>query len=129
MLAVLAVAALALRAGLVLRRRRLRGEPPKPGLLAAHLRLARPAVLLMGVGLVGGPASSWWLRGWTPLETVHGWLGVLAVLLFGSAGLLGLRLQRGQLRREKGAPLHGLLGALGMLVAGVAAAAGMVLLP
>jgi hypothetical protein len=129
MLVALSLSFFALRAGLSMRRRRLRGQPPERGLLASHLRLARPAVVLVLTGFVGGPLSAWWLRGWTPFENFHAWLGVLAAGLFGSAGWLGLRLQRGRLSRARGANLHGLLGTLAMLAGAVAAAAGMVLLP
>lgn len=129
MLAALTGAALALRAGLRMRRLRTSGARPERGLLAAHLRLARPAVVLLLVGFLGGPLSALWLREWTPFGTFHAWLGVVAAGLFAGTGWLGLRMQRGRLRRDRGANLHGLLGVLGMLVGGLAAAAGMVLLP
>jgi hypothetical protein len=129
MVLALVVAGFALRAGLQMRRRRLGGQPPSPGLLATHLRVARPAVVLMCIGLLGGPASAVWLRGWAPFQTFHAWLGVLAAALFLAAGFLGMRLARGDLSRAEGANLHGLLGTVGMLAAGLAAAAGMVLLP
>ena len=51
---------------------------------------------------------------------------IAAVVL---AGAWGWRLEHGRLRREDGANLHGLLGTLAMLFGGLAAAAGMVLLP
>jgi hypothetical protein len=129
MVLALVLAALALRAGLAMRRRRVRGEAPGRGVLASHLRMARPAVVLLLAGFVGGPLSALFLRDWTPFGTLHAWLGLLAALLFGSAGWLGWRMQTGRLRRDKGANLHGLLGTVGMLVGAVAAAAGMVLLP
>jgi hypothetical protein len=129
MLVALVMAGVALRAGLEMRRRRRRKQPTKRGLLAAHLRMARPAVLLMLVGGVGGPLSAVWLRDWSPFGTLHGWLGVLTAALLASAGWLGLRMQQGRLRRDEGASLHGMLGTLGLLVAAVAAVAGMVLLP
>lgn len=129
MIFALALAALALRAGLEMRRRRRRGERPRRGLLASHLRLAKPAVVLILLGFLGGPTSAAWLRDWTPFGTFHAWLGVLAAGLFGSAGWLGLRMQRGRLSRARGANLHGTLGTLAMLAGAVAAAAGLVLLP
>lgn len=91
--------------------------------------MARPAVVLLLAGFVGGPLSALFLRDWTPFGTLHAWLGLLAALLFGSAGWLGWRMQTGRLRRDKGANLHGLLGTVGMVVGALAAAAGMVLLP
>ena len=125
----LSLAALALRAGLEMRRRRRRGEPPQRGLLASHLRLAKPAVVLLLLGFLSGPISAAWLRDWTPFGTLHSWLGVLAAALFGSTGWLGLRMRRGRLSRARGANLHGTLGTLAMLAGAVAAAAGLVLLP
>ncbi len=129
MVASLVIAGLALRAGLRMRAGRRRGEPAKRGLLVAHLRMARPAVLLMAFGLVSGPVSAVWFRGWAPFGSLHAWLAVVSAGLFLAAGWLGLRLSRGELSREKGANLHGLLGTVAMLVAALTAAAGMVLLP
>lgn len=129
MLVALGMAGVALRAGLRMRSRRIRGERPQPGLLAAHLRMARPAVLVIAIGMLSGPVSAVWLRDWAPFATLHGWLGVLAAALFTCAGWLGLRLEKGRLRREEGAHLHGLLGTLALLAGAVGAAAGMVLLP
>ena len=87
---------LALRRGLALRRRRQRGADKIPGALARHLVLARPAVLLAAVGLVSGPLSAVFLREWTPLQTLHGWLALLAAGLLLAAGFVGLRLSRGE---------------------------------
>ncbi len=129
MLSALALAALALRAGLRMRRLRTRGAKLERGLLATHLRVARPAVLLLLAGFLGGPLSALFLRDWTPFGTFHAWLGLVAAALFGTAGWLGLRMQRGRLRRDRGARLHGLLGTLAMLFGALAAAAGLVLLP
>jgi len=125
----LALAAIALRAGFRMRRLRTRGAKPEPGLLAAHLRVARPAVPLLLVGFLGGPLSALFLRDWTPFGSFHAWLGLAVATFLGTAGWLGLRMQRGRLRRDRGAGLHGLLGTLGMLFGALAAAAGMVLLP
>lgn len=129
MVVALALAVLALRAGLRMRRLRVTGAKPERGLLDAHLKMARPAVLLLLAGFVGGPVSAGLLREWTPFGSLHSWLGLVAAVLFGTAGWLGLRMQRGALRRDRGANLHGLLGTLGVLFGAVAAAAGMVLLP
>ena len=133
MLVALALAGLGLRAGLRMRRLRQHGQPPKRGLLAAHLRMARPAVVLMLLGGVSGPLSAVWLSDWSPFGTLHAWLALAAAGLFATAGWLGLRMQRGLAyegeRRDRAANLHGSLGTLAMLVAAVAAVAGMVLLP
>jgi hypothetical protein len=127
----LALAGLTLRAGLAMRRSRtLRSKRP-PGLLQSHLRLAKPAVALLLAGFTFGPVSAIWFRDWTPFGTFHAWLGVLAALLFGSAALLGRRLEAGRVAGERGkaAQAHGLVGAVALLVGAVAAAAGFVLLP
>ena len=129
MLVALALAALALRAGLRMRRLRTSGAAPERGLLAAHMRAAKPAVVLLLAGFLGGPLSAFFLRDWAPFGTFHSLLGVVAAGLFGTAGWLGLRMQRGRLRRDRGAHLHGLLGTLGVLAGAIAAVAGMVLLP
>lgn len=122
----IALCALALRAGLALRRARLgRGRRTSAG-RRRHLRLAKPAVVLVCVGFVGGPLSAVWLRNWTPFGSFHAWLGLLAAGLFAAAALLGRRLETG---RSRAFDLHALLGALGVLAAAVAAVAGFVLLP
>lgn len=122
----LCTAALALRLGLRMRRARLAGARRERGLLRRHVRLARPAVLMLAVGFVGGPLSSALLRDWTPFERLHGWLGLAAAALFGAAAWLGHRLEHG---RDRRADLHGLLGLVAVLAGAVAAVAGFVLLP
>ena len=126
MVASLGLVALALRAGLRLRRARYGREPRTPDLLRSHLRLAKPAIALICVGLLAGPISAAWLRGWTPFETFHAWLGVLAAALFLAVAILGRRLER-----QRGRPVdaHAMLAALAVLVAAVAVVAGLVLLP
>jgi Protein of unknown function (DUF4079) len=126
MVASLVLAALALRLGLRMRRARLGGAPRERGLLRRHLRLARPAALLVAPGFAGGLASAVWLRGWTPFQRLHAWLALLALALFLAAALLGRRLERG---RDRRVGLHGLLGLLAVLAGAVAAVAGFVLLP
>jgi hypothetical protein len=116
----------ALRVGIELRRGRLRGVRREPALRRRHLRLARPAVVMLLLGFVGGPASALWLRDWSPFETFHAWLGLLAVLLFTSAAGLGSALVRGRSREVE---VHGRLGVAALLAAAVAAVAGFVLLP
>jgi len=125
----LALALLALRPALRLRRARQAGARREPGLLRRHLRLARPAVVLLLAGFAGGPASAFWLRGWTPFERAHGWIGAAAFVLFAAAGALGWRLQRGRDRRPGARELHGWLGLAAVLAAAVASVAGFVLLP
>ena len=131
MVLALTLAALALRAGLQMRGRRRRGDAPGRGLLQSHLRVARPAVLLLLAGFAGGPLSALLLRDWRPFGTLHAWLGLVAAGLFAAAGWLGWKLQTGTVRGERAriASRHGLIGALAMLAGAVTAVAGMVLLP
>ena len=126
MIASLGVVALALRAGLRLRRARYGHEPRTPDLLRSHLRLAKPAIALICVGFLAGPISAAWLRGWTPFATFHAWLGVLAAALFLAVAILGRRLER-----QRGRPVdaHAILAGLAVLAAAVAVVAGLVLLP
>ena len=126
MVASLALAFAALRAGLALRRARLARRPPPREARRRHLRLAKPAVALLLVGFLLGPVSAVALRGWTPFETLHGLAGLAAAALFVAAALQGHRLEGGRVS-ARGA--HALLGALALLVAAVAAVAGFVLLP
>ncbi|MGH0033357.1 MAG: DUF4079 family protein [Myxococcota bacterium] len=115
----------ALRLGLRIRRARA-ARTPLRAVRAAHLRVARPAVVLLVAGLVGGPLSAVWLRGWEPLRTFHGVAGLLAGALFVVAAVQGRRLERG----DGGArAAHARAAALASLVAAVAAVAGFVLLP
>ncbi len=126
MLLSLVAVGLTLRAGLRMRRRRLRGERRDPGLLRRHLKLAKPAVAAIVLGFTAGPVSAWWLRDWTPFQTLHSYLGTLALALFIATAVLGHRLQHG---RGRPVEAHAWLGLLAALAAGLAAFAGFVLLP
>jgi peptidoglycan/LPS O-acetylase OafA/YrhL len=126
MVASLGVVALALRAGLRLRRARFGREPRTPDLLRAHLRVAKPAIAVTCVGFLAGPISAAWLRDWTPFATIHAWLGVVAVGLFLVVAVLGWRLER---RRGRPVDAHAMLAGLAVLAAAVAVVAGLVLLP
>ncbi len=127
----LTLAALAFRAGLEVRRRRRRADVPGHALLRSHLRVARPAVVLLLAGFAIGPISALLLRDWRPFETLHSWLGLAAAGLFANAGWLGWKLQTGRVRGERRriASRHGLIGTLALLVAAGTAVAGLVLLP
>jgi hypothetical protein len=122
----IALCALALRRGLELRRSRLRRTRRAPELRRRHLRIARPAVALVVVGLVGGLLSAVFLRDWRPLTSFHGWLGLLAAAGFSAAAVLGHRMERG---RSRAYDVHAVLGGVALLAAAVAAVAGFVLLP
>jgi hypothetical protein len=126
MLSTIALAALALRAGLALRRRRHAGARRPAALYARHFRFAKPAVALALIGFALGPLSMWWLRGRAPLETAHSLAGIVTVGLFAAAGLIGRRLERGSSRAVE---LHARLALAAVLAALAAAIMGFVLLP
>jgi len=108
-------------------RRSRRFRTPRPrGLRERHLAFAKPAVVAILIGSVGGPISSIWLRDWEPLRTFHAWIGIAAAVLFVAAALRGRRLERGESRAFD---THAALGLLAMLVVLVAFVAGFVLLP
>ncbi|MCH7868725.1 MAG: DUF4079 family protein [Myxococcales bacterium] len=115
----------ALRIGLRMRKRRLAGGPRDLDLIRLHLKLAKPAIVLVMFGFVGGALSSTLIRGWTLFNSSHGVLGLIVVCLFGATAYLGYRAERGE--GEPG--IHGLLGVLTILIASLAAFAGFVLLP
>jgi len=126
MVASLGAVALALRAGLRLRRARFGRERRTPDLVRAHVGVAKPAIAATCVGFLAGPISAAWLRDWTPFATFHAWIGMIAVGLFLAVAALGWRLER-----QRGRPVdaHAALAALAVLAAAVAVVAGMVLLP
>jgi hypothetical protein len=126
MAAALALAALALRSGLALRRARRRGVRLGPAARRRHLALAKPAVAAVAIGFVGGPLSMAFLRGREPFATAHAWIGVLALALFAAAALLGHRLEHGRGRPQDA---HAALATLAVLVAAASALTGFVLLP
>lgn len=122
----IAVCVLALRAGSRIRRARQGLTPRDPSLRRRHMRLAKPGVLMISAGFLGGPLSMWLLRGRTPFETFHAWLGIAAAALFIAAGTLGRRLEHG---RSTARETHAQLAILAILFAASAAVAGLVLLP
>lgn len=115
-----------LRAGMALRRSRRFRKRRERGLRERHLRVAKPAVVAILIGLLAGPVSAIWFRDWEPIRTFHGAAGILAASLFVGAAVLGNRLEHG---RTRAFDAHALLGLLAMLVAVVAGVAGFVLLP
>jgi hypothetical protein len=122
----LLLAAIALRAGLALRRARRGLSNRDPGQRARHLRVSKPAVLLLLAGFGGGPLSMALLRGERPFGTAHAWIGLTTAALFLATALLGRRLERG---RSRAFDAHALAGVLALLLAALAAVAGFVLLP
>ena len=126
MLTSLALAGLALRSGLALRRSRRGRTPRKPNARRAHLRFAKPAVALLSLGFFGGLGSAVWLRGWDVLGTFHGILGLTVITLFGAAAVLGHRIETG---RSQDFDAHARLAGVAILLSAAAAVAGFVLLP
>jgi len=126
MVAGLVVSGIALRHGLALRRSRRFRTPRPRGLRESHLRFAKPAVAMLLLGFCVGPISAVWLRGWEPLQSFHGWVGVVAAALFIVAAIFGRRLERG---RSRAFDAHALAGLLAMLAALIAAVAGFELTP
>lgn len=91
-----------------------------------HLRLAKPALVLLLVGFAAGPVSMMWLRGEAPFATLHALAGSLAAGLFAAAAWVGRRLERGASRAFD---VHAWLALAAMLAGALAAVAGFVLLP
>ena len=120
------IVAAALRLGLRLRRARLARHPAGAEVRTRHLRIAKPAVAILLVGFVGGPASAVWLRGWEAFGTFHSVLGAIAAFLFLVTGLEGRRLERATGGdRDR----HALLAVVAVAFGAVSAFAGFVLLP
>ena len=126
MVGVLVGLGLTLRLGLALRRRRLSGASLGRDAVGRHVRWGRPTVALLIVGFLAGAASAFWLRGWSPIGTLHGGLAVVIALVFIAVAWLGWRLQKG---RSRAATVHGGLALVGVALAALAALAGFVLLP
>jgi hypothetical protein len=126
MLASLALAAGALRAGLALRRARRLGQRRSADAYRRHLRLAKPALVLLVIGFFAGLASSVFLRGWDALATAHGAVASAALAAFLATGALGRRLERG---RTRAVEWHARLAALAVVLAAAALGTGFVLLP
>ena len=123
----------AMRTGMLLRRARLRGIPAPGGTRQRHLRFAKVAVVLLLVGFLGGPFSTWLLRGWTPFATFHGVAGGIAGVLFVATALRGRELElgpaRGGANDPKARDMHAMLALAAMGFGTMAAFAGFVLLP
>ena len=122
----LTLAALAFRAGVGLRRSRLRRLPRKPDMRTGHLRFAKPAVVMLLVGFVGGPISWVWLRGGDLLGTFHGFVGLAVAVLLAAAAIVGHRIEK---HGSRAYDVHAVLGGFAILFAALAVVAGFVLLP
>jgi protein-S-isoprenylcysteine O-methyltransferase Ste14 len=126
MIVAMVAAGVALRAGLSIRRARRFRQRRAAGLRKTHLRFAKPAVVALLIGFLGGPVSAVLLRNWEPIRSFHGSMGLLAAALFAAAACAGRRIER---RRSSAFDAHALLGLVAMLAAVIAGVAGFVLLP
>ncbi|MDG2051745.1 MAG: hypothetical protein P8M78_16450 [Myxococcota bacterium] len=122
----LVLVGVAFKRGLALRKRRLAGLPRERAQRLAHRSVARWGAGLVILGSISGPVSAIYLRGWSPLGTFHGWLGLMAAILFAVTGWWGWQLDQGASRSVSA---HGWSALLAVAMAALAAAAGMVLLP
>lgn len=114
------------RDGLAQRRQRTLRQQAPEGSRERHASLGPWAVRLSVLSLLGGLGSAVVLRDWKPLDTWHGRLGLLSVVLFLVVGRLGKQLvpQTGPL-----APRHGVLALLTLFLAGLTGLLGLSLLP
>ena len=126
MLGSLALTAAVLRAGLALRRARRLGQRRSAEVYRRHLRLAKPALVLLVLGFAAGIASSVLLRGWDAFGTAHSAIASAALASFVATGTLGWRLEHG---RSRAVEWHARLAALSVLLAAAALGTGFVLLP
>jgi len=114
------------RQGFHQRTQRLRRVPAPPNSYARHVKLGPWNVALLIASALGGLGSAVLLRGWKPLATFHGKLGVLSAILFGLMWWLGRALAAGD---KSGANRHGVLGVFSLFAAGLAGLLGISLLP
>lgn len=114
------------RDGLAQRKQRLVGRTAPSGSRARHVVRGPWAAALIGAALVGGLGSAVFVRGWAPMDKVHGWVGAFTALLFGALWWLGRRLVRGD---KRWAGVHGWLGLLALFAGGLTAVLGISLLP
>lgn len=123
MLVVLALGIVVFREGLSLRRARMLRAPRDS---QRHRRLARGFAALILLGYAAGLASMGWLREEALFQSVHFSLVTAALLGLGVAVILGFSLERRPSGPRRTA--HALVGAVGLLLALLGAAAGMAIL-
>lgn len=119
----LVLAFLSLRLGL---RQKQKRPPAPPATLKRHLALGPWSVAAMALSAGSGLASAVFVRGWKPLSSPHGWVGLGSALAFAGVWLLGRGLL-GDKRQWAGA--HGLLALIALFLGGIAALLGIKLLP
>lgn len=120
------LAFITLRQGLRQRRQRLRGLQAPAANVKRHAFAGAWAVGLIGFSAVGGVISAVVLRGWKPLGTMHGRLGLGCAMSFAVVWWLGRRLVN---RHKHLANRHGLLGLVTLFLGGVTLLLGIELLP
>jgi len=91
-----------------------------------HLRLAKPAIVMICLGFLAGLASTFALRGWGVFSTVHSLVSTTSLLLFVATGVLGRALEKG---RSRNVELHAGLALASLGTAVAAFFTGFVLLP
>lgn len=121
---VLALGVLVFREGLALRRHRLLGRSPDT---SRHRRLGRTFLSVMALGYAAGVVSLGLLRGEPILESFHSLCASAAAACVTAAWLVGRRLERRPDPRLRTA--HAVCGSVGLLMALVAGAAGLAILP
>ncbi len=126
MLTSIALSVMTLRAGMRLRNARRRGVRKNPADYRAHLKLAKPTILLLWLGFAAGLASAVFLRGWDAFGSAHGIVSSVALATFTATAVLGRCLELGRVRDPE---LHALLGLFSVLAAIAAFGTGFVLLP
>lgn len=122
----LLLAWLVFRQGFHQRKLRLRRTPAPLGSWERHVKLGPWSVALMVASSLGGVGSAVVVRGWKPLATFHGWLGVASAVMFVGLWLVGRGLAKGE---KKHANSHGVLGVLALFAAGFTGVLGISLLP
>jgi Protein of unknown function (DUF4079) len=122
----LVLAFIVLRWGLAQRRQRLSGKPAPAGNLKRHSQLGPWAAGILAAATFGGVGSAVFLRGWKPLASAHGKLGVVCGISFALMWWLGRRLLAGE---KRWAGLHGVLGAVSFFAGLVAGLLGLTMLP
>lgn len=91
-----------------------------------HVGLARPVVISLAVACALGVTSAVVVRGFAPLASLHGWLGLVATLGFGGTLFIGSSLVKGRTQRRG---LHLACSLLGLGTGLVCAITGIELLP
>jgi Protein of unknown function (DUF4079) len=126
MLMSLALAIATARLGLIMRRRRLAGQPAGADLRRRHLRFGKTSLVAIAIGFVIGPVSMVLIRERPAFDSFHSVLGLIVAGLFLWTGWSGRALSRG---RQDARDIHRIAAASSLAAAAVSAVAGFILLP